>query len=323
MPARLPVTISATLLAALAAWLPPAAAQSWPQRNVKFILPLGPGAGADIGARMFADRLSKRWGQGVVVENRPGGDAVIAITSFLSANDDHTLLFGPAGAFTAHPYQHAKMPYDPTEIIPIARVSNTLVAVGVPTALGVGSLGELATLARTKPGELNWAAVTGLNDFQFQAFVKTAGLQMVRVPYRDAVQALNDLSESRIQAYSSAYAIARPQVEAGKVKVIALTNTARAPVLKDVPTAREAGFPALEFDGLVGLYGTKAVSAAVRDKIAKDVIEFSTDPEIIDRLTKTGQLVNPGNSAQFVASIEHQRASASETAKVLGLKVAQ
>ena len=310
------VIIAATLSASFAQ------AQSWPQRNVRFVLPLGPGAGADIGARLIADRLNKAWGQAVVVENRPGGDGVVAITTVLNANDDHVFLWGPSGAFVAHPYLHAKMPYDASQIVPIARVSNTLVSVSVPTASGINSLSDFVATAKKEPGKLNWAAVTGLNDFQFQAFAKVAEINIVRVPYRDGVQALNDLAEGRIHAYSSAYAISRPQVQAGKIKVIALTNTARADVLAGVPTAREAGHPALEFDGLVGLYSTPIVPAALRDRIANDVVEAMKDPVVTDRLTATGQVVNPGKAADFIKSIEHQRAGAAETAKVLGLKKA-
>src|SRR5436853_5381812 len=87
----------------------PAQAQNWPQRSVRFIVSLGPGSGADIGARLFADRLTGRWNQPVVVENRPGGDAVLAITTFIGAHDDHTLLYTPTSSFTAHPYQHDRM----------------------------------------------------------------------------------------------------------------------------------------------------------------------------------------------------------------------
>src|SRR5262249_40073132 len=96
---------SAMLAAAFAVLTPtPGQAQSWPQRAVKFVLPLGPASGVDITARLFADRLSARWGQPVVVENRPGGDGMVAISAFLSASDDHTLLFAPTSSFTAHTY---------------------------------------------------------------------------------------------------------------------------------------------------------------------------------------------------------------------------
>src|ERR1700756_2096882 len=94
--------------------------QSWPQRPVRFIVSLGPGSGADIGARLFADRLPGRWNQPVIVEKRPGGDAVIAITAFIAARDDHTLLYTPTSSFTAHPFQHDKLPYDPRELSPVA-----------------------------------------------------------------------------------------------------------------------------------------------------------------------------------------------------------
>ena len=95
---------------ALSATFASAQAPAWPQRPVKFIIPLGPGSGVDITARVFADRLSQKWGQPVVVENRPGGDAFVAITAVISAHDDHILLFAPASTFTAHPLLHAKLP---------------------------------------------------------------------------------------------------------------------------------------------------------------------------------------------------------------------
>jgi tripartite-type tricarboxylate transporter receptor subunit TctC len=111
--------------------------QSWPQRPVKFIVPFGPGAGADIGARLLAERLPARWGKPLVIENRPGGDGLVAIQAFLSAGDDHTLLFTPSGNFTVHPYQYDKLPYTPADLVPIARVSNTILAVGVPESMKV------------------------------------------------------------------------------------------------------------------------------------------------------------------------------------------
>jgi tripartite-type tricarboxylate transporter receptor subunit TctC len=126
--------IAAAFLAVFAGLTTPSQGQTWPQRTVKFIVPLGPGSGVDIAARLFADRLTARWGKPVVVENRPGGDGFVAITGFVGARDDHTLLFSPSAAFTAHPFLHEKLPYDPRDLVAIARVSNTLVAIGVPAS---------------------------------------------------------------------------------------------------------------------------------------------------------------------------------------------
>jgi len=298
-------------------------ALAWPERTVKFIIPIGPGAGVDITARMFGDRLSKKWGQPVVVENRPGGDAIVAITAFISAKDDHTLLFGASGAFTAHPYQHQKMPYDPSALSPIARVTSTLVAIAVPATSTVKTIADLIAKARAEPGKLNWATATGLNDFLFAGFLKESGLTMVKVPYRDTVSAINDLAEGRIDVYVAAYAIMRAQAQAGKVRILAMTNRERAASAPQIPTVTEAGFPALGFDGLTGLFGPPTMPKDVRDRIAADIRATAADPEIVSRLTATGQIIIPGTAAEFAASIEQQRAQIAAVGKALGIKPAQ
>jgi tripartite-type tricarboxylate transporter receptor subunit TctC len=150
--------LALVLLAPFMLSTPPALAQSWPQRTVKFLLPLGPGSGVDIGSRLLADRLSARWGQPVVVENRPGGGGIVAIGAFVSAHDDHELLMTPTSSFTAHPYLHDNLPYKPSDLLPIARVSNTVLSIAVPTSLEARSLEHLVGLTRTQPGKLNWRA---------------------------------------------------------------------------------------------------------------------------------------------------------------------
>jgi tripartite-type tricarboxylate transporter receptor subunit TctC len=230
----------------------------------------------------------------------------------------------PASAFTHHPYTMDKLPYNPADLIPVVRVSNTVVTYSVPVSLGINTLPELLARAKAEPGKLNWAGATGMLDFVLLAHLKTAGLEFTRVPYRNPVQPATDLAEGRIQFYIGAYAIVRPHVEAGKVKPIAVTNKVRAPVLPNVPTTTEAGYPQLATDGLVGLFSTKELPADVRNKIAADVKEVATsDPVIGDRLAKTGQVMNIGNSAEFAASIDEQKAQAAAVAKILGLKTAQ
>jgi tripartite-type tricarboxylate transporter receptor subunit TctC len=299
-----------------------AMAQSWPDRTVKFIVPFGPGAGADIGARLFAERLSTRWGKPVVVENRPGGDGFVAITAFVGANDDHTLLFAAAGSFTAHPYQHDKLPYDIRDIVPIARVSNTIITVGVPEALKLGSLADLVALARAQPGKLNAALVPGITEFVWDGFVNEAKLGFAKVPYRDIVQAGTDLGEGRIQVMMTGLAVIQAQVQGGRVKLLAVTNRKRAVSYPDVPTVVEAGFPALEVEGLVGLFGPRLMSADLRNRIAADVATVATDPLVTARLTATAQVVNPGTPAEFAAAIDEQRAKMALIAQRLGLKAA-
>jgi tripartite-type tricarboxylate transporter receptor subunit TctC len=299
------------------------APQPWPQRPVKFILPLGPGSGADIGARLLGDRLSQRWGQPVVIENRPGADGIVAITAFISARDDHTFFFGPASSFVGHPYLHDKLPYDARELGPIARVTATLVTVGVPPSLGVNSLGDLLAMARAQPGKLNWTTITGVTDIIVGGYLKSAGIDMVRVPYKDNVQALNDVAEGRIHLYVAALAIVQAQMQAGRVKVLAVTNRTRAPAAANIPTVAEAGVPGLSFDGLVGLFGQRDMPAATRERIAADIKTVLADPAISSRLNATGQLVVPGGATELAASIDEQRSQLANFAKVLGIKPKQ
>ena len=131
-------------------------AQSYPQRTVKFILPFGPASGTDITARLVGDRLAARWGKPVVIENRPGGDGLVAINAFIAANDDHTLLWVPVGTFAVHPYDKDKLPYDAErDLIPVANVSTLFLALSAPAALNVDSLREFFELVRANPGKFN------------------------------------------------------------------------------------------------------------------------------------------------------------------------
>ena len=313
--ARLLAAVSVLLFASGSAW-----AQSWPTRPVKFILTLGPGSGADIGARLLADRLTKKWDQPIVIENRPGGDGVVAISTFVSAHDDHVLLFAPSSSFIGHPYQHDNLPYKPSDLAPIARVSNTVVAISVPMDLSVSSLKDVVELARAKPGQLNWAGLTGALDIIFEGWLKSIGADIKKVPYRNPVEAANDLASGRVQVYESAYAIARPQIQAGKIKALAVTNTARASAIPDIPTVAEAGYPALTMDGLVGLFGPPTMPKELRERIAADIkAVMDADPVIRDRLITTAQIPNPGGPDEFAKSIDAQRAVLAKAAKELDI----
>ena len=301
-----------------------AAAQSWPQKPVKFILSLGPGSGADIGARLYADRFTRMWGQPAVVENRPGGDGVIAINAVISAKDDHTLLWGPTANFVGHPYSLDRIPYDPKELVPVARVSGTVVTIAAPATMNVGSLKELLARAKEQSGKMNWATAVTMTDIILEGFFKSSGIDMAHVRYKDTVAAVNDLIENRIQLYSSAYAIVRAQAQAGRIKLLAVQARNRVPGL-DLPTVSELGFPGLNFEGLVGIIAARSsgLSNAVRDRIAADVKTVSADPLVAERLAATAQLNVPGNAAEFAASIDEQVAQLAASAKLLGMKPKQ
>jgi tripartite-type tricarboxylate transporter receptor subunit TctC len=300
-------------------------AQSYPQRTVKFILPFGPGSGTDITARLVADKLSARWGKAAVVENRPGGDGLVSINAFLSANDDHTLLWVPVGTFAVHPYEKDKLPYDAEgDLLPIANVTSLYLSATVSLALNAGSLRELVELVRANPGKFNWATANGNADFLMSGFLKSNGLQMAKTPYRDILQAPNDLSENRIQLLSSSLAAVTPMMNAGKVKVLAVTGRKRAPSAPNVPTVREAGYPALEMESIGGIFGPRGMPIATREQIAADVrAAVESDPGIARKLEATGQVVDLRGPADFAVGIKELRDQLASIAKVLGMKAAQ
>jgi tripartite-type tricarboxylate transporter receptor subunit TctC len=242
----------------------------------------------------------------------------------ITAKDDHTLLYGPTSSFVGHPYSFEKMPYDARELQPVARVSNTVVVIAVPVSLNVNSMKDLIGMVREQPGKLNWASITSVTDIVIEGYLKGAGLNAVKVNYKNPVAGMTDLMEGRLHFYSSAYAIVRAQAQGGKLKVLALQNRGRVPGL-DLPTVEEAGFPGLNFDGLVGVLAARSsgLTDAARDRIAADIKTELADAAITERMTATGQIVSPGTAAEFAAAIDEQAGHLAKFANALGMKPKQ
>jgi tripartite-type tricarboxylate transporter receptor subunit TctC len=297
---------------------------AYPSRTVRFILPYGAGSATDTAARLFADGLSKLWGKPVIVDNRPGGDGLVSLSAFAQAKDDHVLWFGPAGAFTALPYMHDTLPFDPSpNMNPVVSVSVVALAISVPASLKINTMTQLVALARSEPGKLNAAAANGISDFLLFGFFKKQGLHVAYVPYRDVMQAPSDLLAGRIQILSTSLAVPQPLANAGRIKILLVTSKQRAPSQPNVPTAIEAGYPDLTFESIGGVFGPPGMPEALRNHIAADFRKVAAaNPAIEKKLALTGQIMSLRSPAEFAAAIKEQRVTLAGLAKILGLKAA-
>jgi tripartite-type tricarboxylate transporter receptor subunit TctC len=312
--------IAAFALATHAISATTAVAQQWPTHPVRFVLPYGPGSGADTGARLITDKLSQKWGQPIVIDGKPGGDGLLSLNTVVTAKDDHTLFFGPSSIFVVQRYVHEHMTFDPeTDLAPIAGVAKVQIAVAVPTSLGVNTLAEFVALARAKPSEVSYGVAPGFSEFVFDGFVKENGLAIAKAPYRDITKSPIDLGENRIQLSMQSYAAMRTYAQTGKIKIIAINDRVRSSIAPDIPTVVEAGFPSLLASPVLGLLGPRDMPIELRRKIAADVVAALDDKTTRDRIALTGQPAAPMDVDAYTAALKEQYAQVAHIASVLGI----
>ena len=299
----------------------PVVADVWPQKSVRFIVPTGAGSPVDASARLFAEQLGKRWRQSVVVENRPGADGLTAVAAFASNRDDHTLLYSFAAPVSVFPALHEKLPYDPSrDLVPISWTVDNFVAVAANASLNLNSLKDLAFQSRSKPGSLNYNASAGALPYVFADFLRTNGLNMVLVSYREAQLAVQDLLQGRLHVMYLAMSAALPAAESGKVRLLAVSNKRRAPMAPDVPTASEAGFPDFNYEALMGIFGPRDMPIERRDRISADIRGVAQDPVLASKLSAIGQPARASTAAEFSDAITDQRARMEAIVRALGTR---
>jgi len=260
----------------------------------------------------------------VVVENRPGADGLIGTAAFVNLRDDHVLMFSAAAPISVLPVLQSKLPYDPArDVVPISSTADTFGAVAISASLQVESLPALVALARSRPGQLNYHAVAGAFPILFAGFAKSAGIKMAYVSYRETNAAVLDLAEGRIQVMLGTLPPLLPQVNAGKVRLVAVTNKTRAPIMPTVPVVSQAGYPALTYESIAGFFGPRDMPAERRDRISADVRAVAAENAVGERLAVVGQVARGSTPAEFAAAIEEQRIRISSIATLVGAKPEQ
>ena len=291
----------------------------WPTRTVKMITPQPPGTGIDVSCRMFGDKLSQKWGQPVVVENRPGADGAIGASAFTSSGDDHSLLCSFGAPITILPFTaQSKLNYDPRDLKPISPIVDFVQIFAVSSTFGADNLDAFLKKVRAEPGKHNWSSTQGLPLLFMNSFVRSAKLDMAYVPYTALSPALQDLGQGRIQIYATSYASIAPLLQSNGAKIVLVLNGDRAPQAPNIPTAKEAGFPGLTVVSFNGIFGGRDMPDDVRERIAKEIQAIGKVPEVAARLEKLGMAVRTSSPADFAKVIADQSATVQSILKATG-----
>jgi tripartite-type tricarboxylate transporter receptor subunit TctC len=315
--------MSLAALAAIGVLISPAfAADDYPNRPIKLIVPYGAGTGADILARQVTPGMHQLLKQPVIVENRPGAGAVLGTEAVATATPDgYTLLFG-ATQTSINPHVY-NLKFDTLkDLIPVVRVSNAPLILAVTKHLPVNSLAELVAYAKKNPGKLNYtSAGVGSSPHLAGAFLgKLAGIDVVHVPSNNIPQAIADLIRGEIHFIFYPYVGIKGQIEAGDLRVLGSTNATRTKFLKDAPTMVELGYPDFVLPAWQGIFAPRGTPDAIVDKIYRSVAEsLGPDAKLADTLEQTGTEVKIESPSEFAAFVRKQLDVYGEIVKAAGL----
>lgn len=303
-----------------------AAAQSgYPGKPVRLVVPYPPGQGADIFGRMVAERLSARWGQQVVVDNKGGGGGVPGMVGVkMSPADGYTLVVGGSQAITVNPNLYAKMPYDPQkDFIAISGLYIAPLVLVVHPSSGLTSLSQLVEAARKEPNKLSYASAgTGTSQHMTaELFFHTAKIQMQHVAYRGSGPAMTDLLGGQVKIMMDGLASALPHIQSGKIRALGMTTAQRAPQLPDVPTIAEQGYPGFLGVGWAGLFTPAGTPPDIVEKISADVRAVLAEPEMSRKIIDRGAIPDPTTPQQTAEFIRTDTAKWGEVAKTANVKV--
>ena len=313
-------TVAVALAAALLPML--SAAQGYPARPVKIIVPFVAGGATDVVARLLAQKLTEAWGQSVIVENRAGAGGNIGADAVAkSPPDGYTLLMTSGSIVTANPYIYKSMPFDAAkDLLPITNVASGPQVIVVATSVPAKDLRELIAMAKSSPGKVNYgsAGVGTQTHLAFENFLYSAGVDMTHVPYKGEAAVITDLMGGQIQAATPNLGAAIGFIKDGKLRALAVTSKERSAQLPDVPSASET-IPGFENTGWFGLMAPAGTPREVIEKVYRDSAKVLHSEEFRAKLAQQG-MVPVGNSpADFGAAIREESARWAKVVQQRGL----
>ncbi|MFO1082014.1 MAG: tripartite tricarboxylate transporter substrate binding protein [Reyranellaceae bacterium] len=302
-----------------------ACAQSFPSRPLALVVPFPPGGPADIFGRHLAEEMAPRLGQPVLVENKSGAAGVTGVDFVAKAGSDgHVIGLMSASAGAIMQSLMPKMPYDPQkDIAPVVLLVRVQEVVAVNSKTGIKDLAGLIAYAKANPGKLSCgsAGTGGITHLAIELFKRETGTDILHVPYRGAAPATNDCVAGTVQMVLLDVPVLLPHIRSGALTALAVTSDTRAPLLPDVPTMREKGFPKVNSDNWYALIAPGAASADTRQKIFQAASQALASQKLIDAYAAVGGVVGGGSSAELATFLAAETAKWAEVVKFANVKL--
>jgi tripartite-type tricarboxylate transporter receptor subunit TctC len=288
-----------------------AAAQGYPSRPVHVVVPYTPGTGADILARLLGARLAERWKSPIVTDNRPGATGNIGTEVVAKAPPDGYTLLLAATSFATNPALTPSLPFDPvTSFSPVILAATSSLCVLVNPQLPAASMRELIELARRQPGKLHYSSPGsgGVQHLAMELLKLELGIDMVHVPYKGLGGALSDLAGGHVQVGISALQSAAPQIQSGKLRILAVMSAARSSAFPAVPTLKEQGLAQLEVETWYALFAPAGTPSSVVEKLNAEIDSLLKTPMVGDLLAKQGMSAAGGPPERLAALVGQELA---------------
>jgi tripartite-type tricarboxylate transporter receptor subunit TctC len=297
-------------------------AQAYPAKPVRLIVPFAPGGGTDIMARTLGQKLSELWGQQVIVDNRGGGGTIIGTELAVRAPPDGYTVMLANIALALNPGLHAKLPYDSVkDLAPIILIASQPSALAVNPGLPVNSLKDLITLAKTRTAKLNFASSGngGVGHIAGEMFKNAIGADMVHIPYKGGGPAAVDVMSGQVPVAFISLPTVMSYMKAGRIKVLAVTDSKRPAAAPDIPTVSET-VPGFQVDNWIGLLAPAATPHDLIVKLNADVLNAIKQPEMQERLSQQGFDMQGSTPGQFAKAIQSDIAKYTKVIRAAGIR---
>jgi len=301
--------------------LSPSKGQAYPTKPIRLVVPFAPGGPADIQARLIGPKLTEAWGQPVVVENRPGGNTIIATELTARAEPDGHLVQVISAGFAINTSLYAKLPYDSLrDFAPVTQLTSGPAIVVVHPSLPARSVKALIQLARSRPGQLTYASAGLPSQLAVELFKVMTGTDMVHVPYKGAAPAMIDLIAGHVQVSFPTIIGGLSHARSGRLRALATTGAKRSPATPDLPTMIEAGLPGYEAANWFGTAVPAKTPPAIVSKLSQEIARVLRLPDVGERLLSQGMEPTTSTPEEFAAYIRSEMTKWAKVVKASGAK---